>query len=59
MWQGAVVVVEQGRLDLECRRGGHRTFDAGAVLVLDGIELAALHNPGAEPLILTAVTRRP
>lgn len=56
-WRGALVVVERGRLDLECHRGGVRSFPAGAVLHLDGLALRALHGPGPGPTVLTVVRR--
>jgi hypothetical protein len=56
-WHDALVIVERGEVDLECTAGGRRRFGAGAVLWLTGIRLAALHNVGAEPVVLIAVTR--
>jgi hypothetical protein len=44
-WRGALVVVEQGRIELEGMGGGRRTFERGAVLGLVGLPLRALHNP--------------
>ena len=57
-WRDALVVVEQGRLDLECHLGGVRTFPEGAVLHLDGLALRALRCDGPDPTVLTAVLRR-
>lgn len=57
-WRDALVVVEQGRLDVECHRGGVRSFPAGAVLHLQGLALRALRGPGPAPTVLTAVLRR-
>jgi hypothetical protein len=56
-WWDALVVVEHGTVELECVRGGHRRFDAGAVMWLVGLPLVALHNPGPEPALLSAVSR--
>lgn len=58
-WRDELVVVERGRLDLECRDGGVRTFPTGAVLCLDHLALRALRNRGADPTVLVAVSRRP
>jgi effector-binding domain-containing protein len=58
-WRDALVVVEQGRLDLECHRGGVCSFPPGAVLHLQGLALRALRGgPGPAPTVLTAVLRR-
>jgi hypothetical protein len=57
-WDGALVVVESGEVLLECADGGARRFATGAVLWLAGLGLVALHNPGADPAVLVAVSRR-
>lgn len=57
-WRDTLVVVEQGRLDLECHLGGVRSFPEGAVLHLDGLALRALRCEGPDPTVLTAVLRR-
>jgi quercetin dioxygenase-like cupin family protein len=57
-WDDALVVVERGEIELECRAGGRRRFPAGAIMWLQGMDLHALHNPGAEPTVLSAVSRR-
>ena len=56
-WRGAVVVVEYGEIVLETRSGEARRFGRGAVLWLWGLDLVALHNPGPEPAVLSAVRR--
>ncbi len=57
-WDDALVVVERGEIELECRAGIRRRFPAGAIMWLQGMNLHALHNPGAEPTVLSAVSRR-
>jgi quercetin dioxygenase-like cupin family protein len=57
-WDDALVVVERGEIELQCRAGGRRRFSAGAVMWLQGMELHALHNPGVEETVLSAVSRR-
>jgi hypothetical protein len=57
-WRGALVVVEQGEIELECVAGGRMGCNSGAVLWLVGLPLRALHNPGPEPAVLAAVARR-
>jgi quercetin dioxygenase-like cupin family protein len=56
-WADAIVVVEQGELELECTRGGSRTFRRGAILWFAGLPLRTLRNRGEEPVVLTAVSR--
>jgi quercetin dioxygenase-like cupin family protein len=58
-WRDALVVVEQGEIELESLGGTRRRLPHGAVLWLAGLPLRALHNPGAETALLAAVSRRP
>jgi hypothetical protein len=57
-WVGALVVVEEGELELECLGGSRSRFARGAVLFFDSLPLRTLRNPGDQTLLLTAVTRR-
>lgn len=57
-WRDALVVVESGEVQLECRRGRRHPFTRGSVLCLDGLKLRALHNPGHQDVLLVAVARR-
>jgi hypothetical protein len=57
-WQDALVIVESGTIDLECRAGGRLRFCAGAVLCFTGLGLRALHNAGGASVVLVAVSRR-
>jgi hypothetical protein len=56
-WRDALVVIEQGKIHIECRAGRFRAFGPGAVLCLAGLPLRALHNRGSEPAVLVAVWR--
>jgi hypothetical protein len=56
-WADAVVIVERGALEIECRTGRRATFAEGAVLVFDGLSLRRLRNAGAVPLVLSALSR--
>ena len=58
-WDDALVVVEEGSVELECVRGGRRAFATGAVMFLTGLPLRTIHNPGTEPALLAAVSRNP
>jgi hypothetical protein len=57
-WEGALVVVARGEVELECRDGGRRRFARGESLWLSGLPLRALHNPAGESTVLVAITRR-
>ena len=56
-WADAVVIVERGALEVECRTGRCATFAQGAVLVLGGLALRRLRNAGSTPLVLSALSR--
>ena len=56
-WRDAIVVVESGRLELECSGGTSRGFRRGDVLWLIGLPLRALRNRGAVPTVLVVVSR--
>jgi hypothetical protein len=56
-WRDAIVVVESGRIELECRSGRRCGFRRGDVLWLIGLPLRALHNSGRAPTVLIAVSR--
>jgi hypothetical protein len=58
-WHDALVVVECGEVELECRGGGSERFRRGDVLWLSGLPLSALHNRGDRCVVLVAVSRRP
>ncbi|WP_020573945.1 cupin domain-containing protein [Actinopolymorpha alba] len=57
-WRDALVIVRSGEVELECAAGGRRTFAAGDLLWLTGLELRVLHNHGDQPAVLVAVARR-
>jgi hypothetical protein len=57
-WRDAIVMIEQGAVDLCCVRGGRRRFAKGAILFMDGLALRSLHNPGIEDAVLVALSRR-
>ena len=56
-WHRALVVVEVGDLEVECRSGTRAWFAEGAVLVLSGLDPRRLRNPGSTPLLLSALSR--
>ena len=56
-WHDALVVVERGEIELDCRGGSRPRFAGGAVLWLGGLPVRALQNPGPTPAVLVAVAR--
>jgi hypothetical protein len=56
-WRDALVVVEEGEIELECLGGSRTRFCRGDVLCLEGLPLRALHNPGAAPALVVSVSR--
>lgn len=56
-WTDSIVVVERGELRIECHSGACASFAEGAVLVLSGLALRRLVNPGVTTVVLTAVSR--
>jgi hypothetical protein len=56
-WRDAIVVVDSGKIDLECWSGSRRRFRRGDVLWLIGLPLRALHSCGRGPAVLIAVSR--
>jgi quercetin dioxygenase-like cupin family protein len=56
-WRDALVVVERGRVEVECTGGMSLTFGPGAVLWLAGLPVRSLRGAGPEPAVLAAVRR--
>ncbi|WP_433504306.1 hypothetical protein ACQP04_32630 [Pseudonocardia halophobica] len=56
-WRGVLVVLEAGEIELRCHAGGRRRFAAGSVLWFTGLNLRTVHNPGAVPAVILAVSR--
>jgi|tagenome__1003787_1003787.scaffolds.fasta_scaffold19261437_2 hypothetical protein len=56
-WADVLVVVERGRLQVECDSGARAVFEPGAVLVLTRLELRCLRSVGTTALVVTAVSR--
>jgi hypothetical protein len=53
----ALIIVERGELEVELRSGTRAWFRQGAILVLAGLPLRRLRNPGRAPLVLSALSR--
>jgi hypothetical protein len=53
----AIVVVEEGALEVECRSGTRRWFGRGSMIAIAQFRIAGLRSVGAGPLVLVAVSR--
>jgi hypothetical protein len=58
-WADAIVLVQQGEIELECLGGTRSCFGAGALLCFDSLPLRTLRNASGEPALLIAVSRFP
>ena len=54
-WSGALVVIEQGTVDVVCRGGAHRTFGRGSFLSLSWLPVVCLRNQGTVDAVLEAI----
>lgn len=57
-WVGALVVVEHGGVEVESLDGSRWPFEHGSVLCLARTPLRAVHNPGPDIAVLSALSRR-
>jgi hypothetical protein len=57
-WPAALIVVEQGQLEVELRSGARAWFREGAILAFAGLPLRRLRNPSGVPLVLSALSRQ-
>ena len=53
----ALVVVEQGELEFECRAGKCWRFGRGSMIPIARLPVAQLHSVGSRQLVLVAVAR--
>jgi hypothetical protein len=53
----AIVVVEQGELELECQAGTCRRFGRGSMIPIARLPIAHIRSFGPDPLVLVAVSR--
>jgi hypothetical protein len=51
----AIVVVEQGELEIECTAGCRRRFGRGSMIPIARVPVARLRSAGSRTLILVAV----
>ena len=55
-WAGALVIVERGELEVECRGGARARFGEEAILAFSGLTVRRLRNPGSGPLVLSTLS---
>jgi hypothetical protein len=53
----AIVVVEGGEAELECRSGTRRRFGRGSMIPIARLSIAYFRSVGPDPLVLVAVSR--
>jgi hypothetical protein len=53
----AIVLVEEGELELECRPGTRRRFTRGSMLPIARLQPIRIRSVGRCPLVLVAVSR--
>jgi hypothetical protein len=53
----AIMVVERGEVELECRSGTRRRFGRGSMIQIARLPIAHLRCVGPGPLVLVAVSR--
>lgn len=56
-WRNAIVAVTSGDVVLEGRLGGALWLTCGDIFWFDGVEVHRIHNHGADPAVLVAVSR--
>ena len=57
-WRDALVIVEQGELELVALGGTRRRLGCGAILWLWGLPLRVLRNPGSVNTRIVGISRR-
>jgi hypothetical protein len=53
----AIVVVNEGEVELECTKGARRRFGCGSIITIARLSVAHARSVGPGPLVLVAVSR--
>jgi hypothetical protein len=53
----AIVLLEDGEAELECRSGARRRFGRGSMIPIARLPIARLRSVGPGPLVLVAISR--
>ena len=56
-WADVLVVVERGKLEVECRGGARAQFEEGAILAFATLAVRWLRNPSSNPVVLSTLSR--
>jgi hypothetical protein len=56
-WSDALVVVEEGEIELECTGGSAASFSVGAVVYFGRLPIRCLRNKGKQPAVLSLLAR--
>lgn len=57
-WHEALIVLEEGEIEIECLTGHRITFKQGGVFCLNRLKARLLRNIGPGAAVLVAVSRR-
>ena len=57
-WSGALVVIEQGAIEVVCRGGACRSFGRGSFLSLSWLPIVCLRNAGPADAVIAGYRRR-
>jgi hypothetical protein len=57
-WEGAIVFVTAGEIEIDCRSGARATFRHGDILCFALLPGSTVRNSGSEPARLLAIWRR-
>lgn len=57
-WEGAIVFVTAGEIEIDCRSGARATFRDGDILCFAPLPGSTVRNSGGEPARLLAIWRR-
>lgn len=57
-WEGAIVFITAGEIQIDCRGGARATFRHGDVLCFAPFPRSTVRNSGSEPARLLAIWRR-
>jgi hypothetical protein len=53
----AIVIVDEGEAELECRAGGRRRFERGSMIPIARFPIRRIRSVGPGPLVLVVVSR--
>jgi hypothetical protein len=57
-WSGALVVIEEGAIEVLCHGGARRSFGRGSFLALSWLPVVCLRNAGPAEAVIVGYRRR-